>query len=78
MNLAVDVKPMTSRLPVWLDWVLSNTPSGLLLLDAQSRIVFANKWFLARARVEAQDIQDQDLMDVFPVLRPAFFAAYRA
>lgn len=73
MNLAVDVQPIRSGLPVWLDWVLSNTPSGLLLLDAQSRIVFANKWFLARARVEAEEIQDQELADVFPVLRGGHF-----
>ncbi|MBK6595891.1 MAG: diguanylate cyclase [Burkholderiales bacterium] len=65
--------PDLARLPVWLDWVLSNTPSGLLLLDSQSRIVFANKWFLARARVVAADIMDRVLLDVFPVLRGGHF-----
>lgn len=62
-----------SQLPVWLDWVLSNTPSGLLLLDAESHIVFANKWFLLRARVEVEDILGRGVRDVFPVLQGGHF-----
>lgn len=61
------------QLPVWLDWVLSNTPSGLVLLDADSRIVFANKWFLLRARVTADDIMGRGVREVFPVLQGGHF-----
>ena len=68
-----EAAPPASQLPVWLDWVLSNTPSGLLLLDAQSRIVFANKWFLLRARVDIEGIQGHGVRDVFPVLRGGHF-----
>lgn len=60
--------------PVWLDWVLSNTPSGLLLLDAQSKIVFANKWFLTRSRVTADQIFGRKLLEAFPVLGGTHFA----
>ena len=61
------------RLPVWLDWVLSNTQAGLLLLDAQLQIVFANKWFLVRARLTADQVQGYPLLDVFPVLKSGHF-----
>lgn len=62
-----------SRLPVWLDWVLSNTQAGLLLLDADLQIVFANKWFLLRARLTAEQVQGYPLMEVFPVLKSGHF-----
>lgn len=62
-----------SNLPLWLDWVLSATPSGLLLLDAQSNIVFANKWFLLRARVGMDDLSGRGVREVFPVLQGGHF-----
>lgn len=62
-----------ARLPVWLDWVLYNTQSGLVLLDADMRIVFANKWFLVRARMTAEQVNGGGLLDVFPVLKGAHF-----
>ena len=60
-------------LPVWLDWVLYNTQSGLVLLDADMRIVFANKWFLLRARLAAGQVNGGPLLDVFPVLKGSHF-----
>jgi diguanylate cyclase (GGDEF)-like protein len=63
----------SSRLPVWLDWVLYNTQSGLVLLDAQMQIVFANKWFLLRARLSAEQVNGQALLEVFPVLKGGHF-----
>jgi GGDEF domain-containing protein len=62
-----------ASLPVWLDWVLYNTQSGLVLLDADMRIVFANKWFLLRARMSAEQVNGGALMDVFPVLKGSHF-----
>jgi diguanylate cyclase (GGDEF)-like protein len=62
-----------AHLPVWLDWVLYNTQSGLALLDAAMRIVFANKWFLLRARLTAQQVNGGALLDVFPVLKGGHF-----
>lgn len=73
MTLDAALGDAVSPVPVWLDWVLSNTPSGLLLLDAQSRVVFANKWFLTRARVLAQQITGHKLLEVFPVLGGGHF-----
>lgn len=73
MNAGVSPDSAASRLPVWLDWVLYNTQSGLLLLDAQMRIVFANKWFLLRARFSAEQVNGRALLDVFPVLRGGHF-----
>lgn len=58
-----------SQLPVWLDWVLYNTQSGLVLLDANMRVVFANKWFLLRAHLSAEQVNGQALLEVFPVLK---------
>lgn len=69
MNAGVSPESSDTRLPVWLDWVLYNTQSGLLLLDAQMHIVFANKWFLLRARLSADQVHGGALLDVFPVLR---------
>ena len=62
-----------SRLPVWLDWVLSNTQAGLVVLDADMRIVFANKWFLLRARLPADQVNSRALLEVFSVLRGGHF-----
>ena len=62
-----------SRLPIWLDWVLSNTQSGLVLLDADMHIVFANKWLLLRARLSADQVNGAALLDVFPVLKGGHF-----
>jgi diguanylate cyclase (GGDEF)-like protein len=59
--------------PGWLDWVLSNTQTGLILLDAQARAVFANKWFLSRAGLSSAQVQDQPLTHLFPVLRGSHF-----
>lgn len=61
------------RLPIWLDWVLYNTQSGLILLDADMRIVFANKWFLLRGRLSAVHLNGGALLDVFPVLKGSHF-----
>lgn len=69
MNSGLSHESAPSRLPVWLDWVLYNTQSGLLLLDAGMRIVFANKWFLLRARLNAEQVNGAALLDVFPVLK---------
>jgi diguanylate cyclase (GGDEF)-like protein len=62
-----------TRLPVWLDWVLYNTQSGLVLLDADMRIVFANKWLLLRARLSAEQVNGCSLLEVFPVLKGGHF-----
>lgn len=67
-------RPLSSSpLPLWLDWVLSATPSGLLLLDAESNIVFANKWFLLRARVSMDEISGRGVCEVFAVLQGGHF-----
>ncbi len=73
MTPGPSTEPPASRLPVWLDWVLYNTQSGLVLLDAQMRIVFANKWFLLRAHFSADQVTGQALLEVFPVLKGGHF-----
>ena len=73
MSIGLTQDSPDSRLPVWLDWVLSNTQAGLLLLDAQMQIVFANKWFLRRARLTADQVHGKALMEVFPVLKSGHF-----
>lgn len=59
--------------PPWLQWLLSNTQMGLLVLDAQSRVVFVNKWLLVRAGLDLEQVQGQALVSVFPVLEGSHF-----
>ena len=73
MNVGLRSGSADARLPIWLDWVLYNTQSGLVLLDADMRIVFANKWFLLRARLSAEQVNGGALLDVFPVLKGSHF-----
>lgn len=73
MNAGQSTDVANAGLPVWLDWVLYNTQSGLVLLDADMRIVFANKWFLLRAGLLAEQVNGGGLLDVFPVLRGGHF-----
>ena len=58
----------------WADWVLGNVQSGLLVLDAQKRVVFANPWLLRRARRSADELQGQPLLAVFPELAGSHLA----
>lgn len=73
MSLGSSSNATDAGLPVWLDWVLYNTQSGLILLDADMRIVFANKWLLLRARMAAQQVNGGALFEVFPVLKGGHF-----
>lgn len=59
--------------PSWLEWLLSNTQMGLLVLDADARVVFANKWLLTRASMVLDHITGRPLMEVFPVLAASHF-----
>jgi len=52
----------------WLNWVLDNAQMGVLVLDQQGQLVFANKWFLARARLEPDALVGRGLTEVFPDL----------
>lgn len=72
-NAAQSTDAANAGLPVWLDWVLYNTQSGLVLLDADMHIVFANKWFLLRARLSAEQVNGGALLDVFPMLKGSHF-----
>ena len=56
-------------LPVWLDWVLYNTRSILLLPCANMQFLFADKCFLPRARLPAGQVNSGALRDVFRVLK---------
>lgn len=53
----------------WVQWVLGNVQSGLLVLDERLHVVFANPWLLRRARKSEDDVTGHALLDVFPELR---------
>lgn len=72
MTLCVDEQGRPCLGP-WVDWVLGNIQSGLLVLDAELRVVFANPWLLKRARKQADDLQDRPLVDAFPCLAGSHF-----
>ena len=44
------------HLPPWLDWLLSNTQMGLLVLNPDTRVVFVNKWLLVRAGLSFEQV----------------------
>ncbi len=74
MNLDVAASTnLMSLEPSLLDWVLSNTPTGLILLDAQACVVFASKWLLLRADMTKDQVHGQPLLEVFPVLTGSHF-----
>nr|WP_319565812.1 diguanylate cyclase [uncultured Rhodoferax sp.] len=62
-------------IPLWKSWVLTNLQTGLLVLDADARIVFANSWLLRHAQMKSDDILNRPLMDVFPMLKGGYFQA---
>ncbi len=57
----------------WVEWVLGNVQSGLLVLDEACQVVFANPWFLRRARLSEAEVQGRALVDVFEGLRGSHF-----
>jgi diguanylate cyclase (GGDEF)-like protein len=59
--------------PGYLKWVLANTQIGLLLLDAQCRIVMANKWILDRVATPETPLEGQLLTDAFASLKGSHF-----
>lgn len=59
--------------PPWVNWLLASTQVGLLVLDAQARVVFANKWLLLRAGLNPEQVNGRGLLEVFPVLDGSHF-----
>ena len=52
-----------------LDWLLqpllSQLNSGVLVLDAELRLVFINQFIARRADLQPEDVQGKSLFDVF-------------
>lgn len=63
----------SGNLPPWLDWLLSNTQMGLLVLNPEGRVVFVNKWLLVRAGLPIEQVLGKELLEVFPVLDGSHF-----
>ncbi|APW47056.1 sensor domain-containing diguanylate cyclase [Rhodoferax antarcticus] len=61
-----------SRQP-WSDWALDHLQLGLIVLDSESRVVFANKWFLRHAHLSAPQMIKKKLDEVFPQLGRSHF-----
>ncbi len=59
--------------PPWAGWALEHLPLGLLVLDANSQVVFANRWFLHHADVTSSQILQKKLAQVFPQLERSHF-----
>ena len=57
----------------WLSWMLANTQCGLLVLDSDACVTFANKWLLQRAKLTDESALGRKLMDVFPFLQDTYF-----
>lgn len=54
--------------PPWSAWVLEHLELGLLVLDMQANVVFANRWLLTHAGLTADDVVGKRLLEIFPEL----------
>lgn len=70
---ACDHGPVDPCLGPWVQWVLGNVQSGLLVLDERLSVVFANPWLLRRARKDAHELTGRALFEVFPELQGGHF-----
>lgn len=57
------------EVPTWMPWALDHVQAGVLVLDAELRVVFANQWLLRRARRVAAQVSQRSLLEVFPEVR---------
>ncbi len=73
MNAVADAAEPSADLPAWLDWLLSNTQMGLLVLNPEGQVVFVNKWLLVRAGLPIEQVQGRNLLEAFPVLEGSHF-----
>lgn len=73
MTAAQACAVMSGAVPPWVDWLLSNTQAGLLVLDAEARLVFVNKWLLVRSGLPAEQVVGKGLLEVFPILEGSHF-----
>ena len=62
--------------PTWTGWALDHLQLGLLVLDGQSRVVFANQWFLRHAHLSSEQILNKSLAEVFPQLARSHFTLF--
>jgi len=62
--------------PPWTGWALDHMQLGLLVLDGQSQVVFANQWFLRHARLSPEQILNKSLVEVFPQLARSQFTLF--
>lgn len=69
MNVPADF----NAAPLLSAWTLDNLSIGLLVLDDNRRVVFANKWFLKHVGMDAQQILQHQLLGVFPQLEDGHF-----
>jgi len=72
----MNAEPAKTRLAPWSTWVLENLQLGVLVLDDQARVVFANQWFLHHADLSPQQILGQVLEVVFPQLARSSFMLF--
>lgn len=68
--------PELAANPPWSDWALDNLQLGLIVLDGQSRVVFANKWFLRHAEMAFDQMAQKKLDEVFPQLVRSHFMLF--
>lgn len=64
---------LSAQAPIWLDWVFSNTQTGLMLLDRNCQVVLVNKWLLLRSGLAKEQINGKPLLTVFPSLKGTHF-----
>ncbi|MDR3369646.1 diguanylate cyclase domain-containing protein [Rhodoferax sp.] len=65
-----------SALQPWAAWALDYLEVGLLVLDGQNRVVFANQWFLRHARLSSTQVLHKSLPEVFPQLETSHFTLF--
>jgi diguanylate cyclase (GGDEF)-like protein len=64
---------MNTHQPFWAQEALSHLETGVVIVDAEQRVVFVNAWVLARCGLAAQDMLGKPIAQCFPNLEGSNF-----
>jgi diguanylate cyclase (GGDEF)-like protein len=71
--LLIDAAQVAPNNPPWALWALDNAQMGVLVLDTQGHLMYANQWICQRAGLVDSTWCGQLLTQVFPSLKDSYF-----
>lgn len=66
--------PPSVDVPAWSLTALAHLQAGVLVLNAEAKVVFVNEWFASRSGISASAMVGNRLTDVFPDLAGSYFS----